>query len=313
MKKIKYVLTTLLIVVCAVLACGCYFVSAQTMNKLQGTYKLTRYTRTPKYERKEGYTPTTINYVEDEDRQYEDYLVITGSGMGYYVHKDVNTAAYSKEVTLVYEYDAEETSKISYVTFNDAVSVNANSDIHKLGVAKEQLSYSKPGIDYTELITKRKMRTEALSVHWEKVDKATDLSYVEKQLGTVKKYTYEAFGTRGIYELGTPINIETGEVAEDTYQYFYYVIDTPTNAATASVYYALKETPTTQVTRSVSIAHAEDWSALTIDGTTWTIDPTFGMYYYNENEGYKRQLTCVSHEIANEMLQSFIDSRLPTV
>jgi hypothetical protein len=161
-------------------------VSGQKMDRVKGTYKLTSYTRIPQYERREGYTPKTINYLTDEDYQYEDYLIVTGNGSGYYVHKDVNTPAYSKEVTLSYQYDEENSSLVEYVVYNDSVSVNASSGVNKLGVTKGYLNYSRPAFDYTELFTKRPMRSEDISVRWERVDKATDLSYVEEELGVLK-------------------------------------------------------------------------------------------------------------------------------
>ena len=99
MKKAKYLLVALLILSFALSAVSCYMISAQSMNKLKGTYKLTHYTYTPKYERKEGYSPKTIDYVNDEKYLYEDYLVITGSSVGYYVHKDANGNNYVKEIS----------------------------------------------------------------------------------------------------------------------------------------------------------------------------------------------------------------------
>ena len=218
MKIIKKLLAGLLLIAVLVTSVGCYVISGQTMKKVQGTYKLTTYTRIHKYERKEGYTPTPINYIEDEDYQYEDYLIVTGSGNGYYVHKDVNTPAYAKEVTLSYQFSVEDSSKVEYVTFNDAIRVNEDSGINKLGVTKNGLNYTKNAFDYTELFTKRKMRSEDITVRWERVDKATDLSYAQKQLGALKIYDYQAFGARGIYELGTPVDIASGEYLDYNYQ-----------------------------------------------------------------------------------------------
>ncbi len=313
MKKIKGLLAVLLLLALAAALGSCYVISGQKMSKVKGTYKLTHYTYTGKYERKEGYTPTTVNYIEDEAYQYEDYLVVTGSGIGYYVHKDANTAAYSKEVTLSYQYE-EDSSSVEYVIFNDALSVDADMGMNKLGVTKDHLNYSKQAFDYTELISKKKMRSEDISVRWEKVSKATDLSYVEKQLGQIKKYDYDSFGVRGIYELGNGIDSATGAVLGNGYQYFYYVIDPATDATTATVHYALEESPTTPVTATVTISHISgDWSSMTIDGVTWTIDPLWGVHYYNEIDGVRREINCVSNDIANETLQSLIQRRLPAL
>ena len=127
MKTIKRLFAATLIAALMLTLAGCYTISGQKMKNVRGTYKLTSYTYTPTYERKEGYTPRTYNYLEDEEYQYEDYLIITGTGMGYYVHKEAGSAAYVKEVTLSYEYDEEDSSKVEYVIFNDALTVNESS------------------------------------------------------------------------------------------------------------------------------------------------------------------------------------------
>lgn len=313
MKKFaKYFLSTLLILSLLASATGCYMVSAQKMSTVKGTYKLVTYTYIPSYERREGYSPKVYNYIEDEAYKYEDYLVVTGTGTGYYVHKEANAPAYAKEVTLSYEYDPEDSGKIQYVTFNDALSVNATSGTHKLGVTKNGLNYSKAGFDYTELITKRPMRSEDITVRWEKVKKATDLSYVEDQLGTIKKYDYQAFGARGIYELGYPIEIESGNVLDHAYQYFFYVIDTATGAEKVTAYYALKDTPTEGQVRQVTLSpNGSDWNSFSLDGALWTKD-TWGNHYYSESDGQRNTITRMSTDVSDAEIQSMIEEKTPS-
>ncbi len=312
MKIVKHLLAMLLIVTILLATVSCYFVQSQRMKTVKGTYKLTHYTYTPSYERKEGYTPKTRDYVNGEEYMYEDYLIITGTSTGYYVHKAVGAEPYVKEITLSYEYDSEDSSKVEYVIYNDAISVNETSGIHKLGVTKNNLNYTKSAFDYTELFTKRPMRSEAVSVRWEKVDKATDLSFVKGQIGGLKSYDYKAFGVRGIYELGAPIENETGNVIESEYQYFFYVIDTADNGISATVCYALNESPTEQITKSVPISKgADDWSLITVDGKVWTLDPLWANSYYIEAGGLKYSLSHVSYDISDETLSSLVESRIP--
>ncbi len=311
MKKLKYLLAMMLAVILVFSFSGCYVVSAQKMSNLKGTYKLTYYTRTPKYERREGYVPTTYNYIEDEKYLYEDYLVVTGTGTGYYVHKEAGEEAYSKEVTLSYEYDKEETSKVSYVIYNDALTVNSNSGINRLGVSKNRLNYSLMAIDYTELITKRKMRSEAITVRWEKVSSSTTLSHAEKELGKFKQYDYNSFAVKGIYEFNTSIEIETGNYLELDYQYYFYVIDTAKDLATVTEYYALKETPTVQVKNTYVLSESQDWSSLTINGTVWTVDEMWKNYYYSQDGGVKNQISRVSQDITQESLEWLVQNRMP--
>ena len=312
MKTVKHLLALLLIATILLSTVSCYFISGQKMRIVKGTYKLTHYSYTPSYERKEGYTPQTRDYVGGEEYLYEDYLIITGASTGYYVHKAVGVDPYVKEITLSYEYDDEDSSKVEYVIYNDAISINENSGIHRLGVTKNNLNYTKNAIDYTELFTKRPMRSEALSVRWTKVDKATDLSFVREQFSNLKKYDYNAFGVRGIYDLGSPTEIETGSVLESEYQYYFYVIDTAEGAITATVYYALKESPREQLTKTVSISkNADDWSLITVDGKAWTIDPSWANSYYIESDGFKYRLSHVSYDVSDEVLESLVESRLP--
>ena len=313
MKKIKVILSVLLIAALLAAMSGCYVIRGQKMDKVKGTYKLTNYTYTPSYERREGYTPDRRDYINDEKYQYEDYLIITGSGSGYYVHKQVGAPAFVREVTLSYEYSQEDSSKVEYVVWNDAISKNQTSDIYRLGVNGKSLNHSIAAFDYTQLFTKKQMRSEDLYVRWEKVDNATDLSYAQKQLGTLKEYDYEGYGVRGIYELWSSTDMETGTLVESKFQYFYYVIDTAKGTTTAKVYYALKETPTQQVEKTVPFSGDGEWATMTIDGAIWYVDPDWGTYYYNESEGLKHQIICVSSDILDARVQELIAGRLPTV
>ncbi len=309
MKRTRILLVILLIIAFAVNMAGCYMISGQRMDKLKGTYKLTSYTYTPSYEKREGYTPTTRNYIEDEKYLYEDYLIVTGGSTGYYVHKEANAPAYVKEVTLSYEYNAEDSSKVEYVIYNDALTVSSSTNNgNRLGVSGNTLNFSRPAFDYTQLITNKSMRSEDLNVRWEKVDRATDLSYAKAQVGELKEYSYQDFGFRGIYSLEMSTDLHTGMAVESEYQYFYYVIDTAKGVTTATAYYALRETPTMQVKETVSLTHTGDWNEMTLDGETWRFD---GLYYNNESEGLKNTINKVRQDISDSELQYLIDSRLP--
>ena len=101
MKKLRSIFAFILVFAALLSLTSCYIISAQPMKKVAGTYKLTTYTYTPTYERKEGVTPTTYDYVNDEKYKYEDYLVITGTGNGYYVHKDASGDKYVKEIDAI--------------------------------------------------------------------------------------------------------------------------------------------------------------------------------------------------------------------
>ena len=188
--RLKHVCLALLTAFSLMLLSGCMMINAQKMRVVKGTYKLSSYTYTPEYERKEGYTPKTVDYIADKG--YEEYLVITGEGIGYFAHKDNDGNAYITEVQLSYEYHEEDSSKVKVVKYKKST----DSQAQELGVQKGRLNYSKPSINYTQLITKKEMTTSSWSVAWEKVDGATDVSYAKAKLGNVAQYSYEEFATR---------------------------------------------------------------------------------------------------------------------
>lgn len=305
--KIKRLLAILLIVTMLFSTASCYMISGQKMNKVKGTYKLTTYSYTPKHERRDGYTQKTYDYVNGEEYLYEDYLIVTGSSTGYYVHKQVGEDAYVKEVTLSYEYSQDDSSKIEYIIYNDSITVNGDGGgLNRLGVNRDTLNYTKASFDYTELFTKKEMRSEYLSVSWQKVDRATDLSFVEKQLGTLKKYDYKAFSVRGIYGISTSTNSNSVEPSE--YQYFYYVIDTADGALRATAFYALKSSPSTVESREASISRIDDeWNSIKLDGNIWTVDPYTKNCYKANIEGVEYKIVQVSNGISENSMKSIID------
>ena len=181
MKTMKRLIAVLLVLSLLFALSGCYVISAQRMRRVKGTYRLSQYTVTPKHERKTGVTAETINYIEDAEHLFEDYLVVTGEGVGYYVHKAAGAEPTVKKVSLSYEYE-QDSNKVSYVSYG---TVDEQSPLQgmKLGVTRGGLNYTKTAIDYTEPFTKRPMRTEGVSVRFERVDRDTDLDYVEEALG----------------------------------------------------------------------------------------------------------------------------------
>lgn len=52
MKKVKCLLSLILVLAFVISLTSCYVISGQTMKTIKGTYKLTKYTYTPSHERK---------------------------------------------------------------------------------------------------------------------------------------------------------------------------------------------------------------------------------------------------------------------
>ena len=282
---------------------GCFMVNSQKMKRVKGTYKLTNYTYTPKYERKEGATPVTVDYIAD--RGYEVYLVVTGEDRGYYVHKDNETTAYSKEVSLTYEYDTEETSKIKFVSYQDSTEGKEN----QFGVTRDALNYSKPAFDYTELFTDKPMRSEDIRKDWKKVDSATDLSYVKEQLGELREYTYDGWANRGLYSISAyslPDDTDALPEEEIPYLYYYVAID-GTTSMKATVYYALKSDSTpVQETKLITLVNG--WSKIKIGDSEWTAGQFGGSFYRvfeDENlaTSFRADLTLLQVEYTDEDIE----------
>jgi hypothetical protein len=298
MKNLRKLISAILIIALALSLSGCYIVSGQKMRNVKGTYRLTNYSYTPSYERREGYTPTTRDYINGEKYMYEDYLIVTGNTTGYYVHSDASGDSYVKEVNIRYEYDTEDSSKVNYVIHNDSISVNSDEGgTHRLGVTRDAFNYYKSSINYNELFTNRPMATESLSVHWEKVSKATDLSFAEEQLGKLKYYDYASFAQRGIYEL---TGITEGEEGGDKYSYLFCLIDTARDAFTVTAYYALAGSDET-VKKSIDV------SAINKD-ELMQIMAQFGTVSYG---GYEFSPSKVSGDITEEAVEQLIEYKLP--
>lgn len=311
MRKTRTLLSLLVIAALILSFASCYFISGQDMEDLEGTYKLTSFTYTPKYERKEGYTPTERDYVNGESFLYEDYLVITGESTGYYAHKDASGQTYVKEVKLSYEYDTEDSDEIEYVTFEDALSSSNDIEVNRLGVNGDVLNYTKSAYDYTTLITQVDMRSESVSVRWEKVSDDTDLSYVKEKLGNLKSYDYEGYKRRGIYELTTSKNIETGEYLDSEYLYLFYVIDTYDGASTATLHYAQASDPEQKFTRTVTFSYSSDLTSLTVGADTWTLESMWGNYYISQSGNMEYHYSLVSNIPTSTALENLIENKMP--
>ncbi len=189
MKKIRRILLICLLCVCSVFASACYVTQAQTMKNIKGTYKLVQNQRTDEKFDGEGKKVSTVTDLI-ETQGLEVYLVVTGEQTGYYAYKATGEETYVKEVALTYETDEEKTDKYTFVRYKDAVE----SDFNSLGVTKNSLNFYRPSI--CAMLGKLELNQAGYNVRWEKVDKATDLSYVKKQWGEVPTYTYEGWAER---------------------------------------------------------------------------------------------------------------------
>lgn len=302
-KKLLGILTAVMLIAIAILP-GCYVIQAQKMKDVKGTYALSHYSIT------DGETNKTTDYVEQYG--YEEYLVVTGTSQGYLVHKDNNQAAYSIPVTLSYEYDEEDSSRVAYVKFNTSTS---SSDQQKFGVTKDSLSYSRPGINIGIA------HTDTINKSYKKVDNAIDLSYAKSKFSSVTEYTLEGFNNKGIWMMyGSKYDAPTDSYKDVPYVYYFVAINGYDNQVT--VYWADKNpegvtTTPQQKQKTLTLPEGFTWSALEIDGRTWTKQWGTSSYSYTptstEAENYPTSTWSLSRRYATvnlTLMQEEIDTLL---
>lgn len=186
-----------------------------------GTYKLVTDTRT-------AYQEETVNNIEKYGR--EAYLVLTDGDYGYYVYKDNYTSIFARKVKLEYTYNDE--GKISLVSFQTEEG-------------KTSKTFNVDSRDRVALISRWPSATkhiDAYDIQYNKVDKATDLSYIKKLYADLPVFDYGVYEYNGLYyaQLTNGLQKNFSE-----YIYKYYLFDTAQCKAT--LFYALKsdETPIT--------------------------------------------------------------------
>lgn len=299
--KVKRLLVAILLVVTTVaFSSGCYMISAQKMWRVKGTYKLTTYTRTHKE------SGTTLDYLAEKGM--EVYLIVgtadSGRRGGYYVYKDNETEAYSKEVDLLFEYSEEDSSKVTRVGYKD--STEKEYTYH--GVTRNSLNYSNPGIwqDYE------------YSRRWTKISRDTDLSKVKEELGEIKEYSYDAWGANALYELMT--SEETGDnwVLYPPQEYQYYFIAIDAYAKKATTYYALKSDLIPLVrTETVTIVNW-DWSVIKIGDVEWKTSESIYKYerpitttVEDVNVEYIEALRVDTYQWTDDIIQQKIADKMP--
>ena len=128
MKKIKYAVVWLLLMVIALSASGCMMVNPQYKFRVKGTYRLTNYHSTRGTE-----TSTSIDYLEEKG--VVAYLILDDN-KGWYIYKDNETPVTKKSVSVRYEYSPDEPKKVAYVCYK----IEGEENEMKLGVTRKALN-----------------------------------------------------------------------------------------------------------------------------------------------------------------------------
>jgi len=223
MKKVLLsIMTAALVVFCGLGAFGCTMSQPGLMKKLKGTYRLTGFTRNYN----NGEAPLDI-LAQDK---INAYLVIDGTQFGYLVYSDEQTPLSSRQVRTTYIYDGE-TENISQVVYEAESNQKPLFGEERLGFMSRdsELNRSLPHLVWENHSFVNKY-TE--SVVWKKVDKATDLAFVQKELGqTPDPAPFALLPFHGAFSM------ENHDLEQYGYLYSFIKIDVFTKKA--EMYYAL--------------------------------------------------------------------------
>lgn len=175
---IKRLSAILLLTATLVLLCSCYIVSSAKMKNVQGTYELTTYSTSKNVKEERGITL---------------YIVVKSDGSGYYAYSDNDTELYYSDLKCRFTQDSEKSGYYSYVEvdFNGSgnwfsLGVNSNSKTLGSNVPKYKgnIFDGSFGLDYYTTVT------------FTRVDKATDMSYIEEVLGEISYISNEEVKNR---------------------------------------------------------------------------------------------------------------------
>ncbi len=201
-RKIISALVAVVFTVCAFsVFTGCYNSAPAPMEKLVGTYKLT------KYEYRLETEEENHDYIAEKG--ITAYLVVRSDGTGYYVYKDNETPLYAEEVVITYEYETlseetDETDEYGNNIINTITTDNIKSIYYRYsqditgggpnghpGYGWEHLGFDVKNKNlnvrhspYHGILVDIKTYQ---TVEYKRIDNATTLSAVEKELGVSLK------------------------------------------------------------------------------------------------------------------------------
>ena len=298
MKKIRAIFVACLLFFSVLFATGCYITQAQPMKNVKGTYQLTSYTITEKKKHSDGVVrETTTDMIEKYGM--ETYLVITGTGVGYYVYKTNEIAAYAKEVNLSYEASSDDSSKYTRVGHKDYTS----SEYTMFGITKDALNFSRPPFYISNAV-----RTNGESKSWKKVSKATDLSYVKEQLGEIPCYTLEGYAQEGGYSVYFEYDAYLGEEFVPLYAYYYVILDTVKMQAT-TIYAdtAAEGEKPVKKEKTETITLVNGWNTIKIGDVEWqsSLRGSYERYVADE-----LPYTMVMQQIIKENAREYIEAEI---
>ena len=313
MKKIISTLLITAFVLFGVFAlCAC---QPGTIEEVEGTYELEIFSRRypdPMPEVAEGETPpeqtyTTVDYMQEA--QVKAYLVLDKDGVGYAVYQDKDTALFVETVAITFSKNDD--GKISLMNYTNGYAANRTTGVKKEkdpipGRGEEQLYVNarSNGVTlvrdyqiYHAVLLPGAERPYSQSVTYRKVDKATDLSFVNKRLNkTLVAPAFELQGLNGVLTI-------SNSYSEANADYIYCAIEIDAVTQKASLYYALiadgQDVVKTDlaVTYRVETTETGEKDLYTIDGKTYAYTHTANVaptsFTYERTETVDGQATPV--------------------
>jgi hypothetical protein len=207
-------------------------VNSVKLKDVVGTYKIT------------NYTSDGVDLIAK--KQIEAYLVINSSGKSYYVYKDSKTDLYVREMQIRLVQDTENSSKYAYVEYK----LDHQGDYEKLAINKKILNAHTFHYDWRngELYQYQDYLT------FEKVNRATDLSYVQKCLGelpNVIEYGYGLYDGVYSYQYANLPGDWLSQAFDESFVYLY--VDLKIASSSADVYYMLKSDEIERVEKDLAV------------------------------------------------------------
>lgn len=286
----KKLLSILLVMLLTLGFAGCYTINSGTLNEVVGTYEMKSFTRT--YNGKGSHEAGTVDYIKD--KHAVSYVVVSESGIGYYIYKDDETPLTCIQLKMTFTPSTEHEGKYDYVKAVDGKGHESSYGIHARDKALNPPYL--PAIDLGPL-----QRDYSESISYKRVDKAQDLSYVEKNIGKQSYAEFDNYKYHGAYVIS---------ISDNTYSDYicrYVIYDAVNKKATLK--YALKS-DCVAAEKEIDFTVNPSEYKITVDGNDYNsgyyierhyLYPTeYGDVYITENM-YKVEEEDIDDSIASEI------------
>lgn len=268
---------------------SCYVVRSGKMKNIEGTYVLSTYSGDGDYKEQRGITL---------------YMVLRSDGTGYYAYSSNGTEPHIAELRCSWVSDTEKSGHYSYVKINfrgdgEYVEFAINNGGSSTSLNKSTAYWGdviKDGFSIKYYITST----------FSRVDKSTDLSYINENFGTYEPIPYGALRFDGGYELDLWESF--GDDTEGN-PFVYCMMDLDIVKKQMTTYYMLKSDEIAhKETHAVSLLSS---SSIKIGETEITLDGSLASYSYSLRipTANGRALT---FDLTGSLTEEYVDQQIET-